>query len=110
MARVTLQGDCVSFKCPGCGDQHTVPVPPHPRAWQWNGSVDTPTLHPSLSVKSGHYVSGHKKGDPCWCGTEYGFNCYICHSFIKDGRIQFLGDCTHALAGKTVNLTEITKE
>ena len=28
----------------------------------------------------------------------------VCHSFITDGRIQFLNDCTHALAGHTVPL------
>jgi len=31
----------------------------------------------------------------------------ICHSFIRDGKIQFLGDCTHALAGQTVDLPEL---
>jgi hypothetical protein len=28
----------------------------------------------------------------------------VCHSFVVDGRIQFLGDCTHHLAGQTVDL------
>jgi hypothetical protein len=26
----------------------------------------------------------------------------VCHSFITDGQIQFLGDCTHPMAGQTV--------
>ena len=30
----------------------------------------------------------------------------VCHSFVTDGRIQFLGDCTHSLAGQTVDLPE----
>jgi hypothetical protein len=30
----------------------------------------------------------------------------VCHSFVTDGKIQFLGDCTHALAGQTVELPE----
>lgn len=30
----------------------------------------------------------------------------VCHSFIKDGKIQFLGDCTHALANQTVDLPD----
>ena len=30
-----------------------------------------------------------------------------CHSFIKDGQIQFLGDCTHSLAGQTVALPNL---
>jgi hypothetical protein len=31
----------------------------------------------------------------------------ICHSFITDGKIQFLSDCTHSFAGKTVELPEL---
>ena len=31
----------------------------------------------------------------------------VCHSFITDGRIQFLGDCTHELKGQTVELPEV---
>lgn len=29
-----------------------------------------------------------------------------CHSFVVDGQMQFLGDCTHALAGQTVPIPE----
>ena len=29
---------------------------------------------------------------------------YACHSFVTDGRIQFLTDSTHTLAGQTVPL------
>lgn len=31
----------------------------------------------------------------------------VCHSFVRDGRIQFLADCTHAMAGQTVDLPEV---
>jgi hypothetical protein len=31
----------------------------------------------------------------------------LCHSFVRDGRIEFLSDCTHSLAGQTVELPEI---
>lgn len=30
-----------------------------------------------------------------------------CHSFVTDGKIQFLPDCGHALAGQTLELPEI---
>lgn len=30
-----------------------------------------------------------------------------CHSFITDGKIQYLSDCFHELAGQTVDLPEI---
>ena len=36
-----------------------------------------------------------------------GWTCKRCHSFVTDGRIQFLSDCTHALAGQTVDLPDI---
>ena len=29
--------------------------------------------------------------------------------FVTDGKIQFLGDCTHALAGQTVDLPDMEK-
>lgn len=32
----------------------------------------------------------------------------ICHSFIVNGDIRYLSDCTHAMAGKTVSLPDIT--
>jgi hypothetical protein len=31
----------------------------------------------------------------------------VCHSFVREGKIQFLGDCTHELAGQTVPLPTI---
>jgi predicted RNA-binding Zn-ribbon protein involved in translation (DUF1610 family) len=110
-------GRALSFVCPGCGDSHLVTVKPNPEkpgerpVWGWNGSYDAPTFTPSLLVTSGHYVSGESP-DTCWqCQhPDCGFTCYRCHSFVTDGRIQFLSDCTHALAGQTVDLPEIEIE
>lgn len=36
-----------------------------------------------------------------WMDT---FPIWVCHSFVRDGKIEFLGDCTHEFAGKTVDL------
>ena len=108
-----------SFICPGCGDHHEIPTKTplyNGACWGFNGNVDNPTFTPSLLVRSGHYVPGHES-DHCWCTynkeqVEKGedpasFTCHICHSFITDGKIQFLGDCTHHLAGKTVELPDV---
>jgi hypothetical protein len=109
MAKIrTAVPDRVSFHCPGCGENHTVPVN-KPGAWQWNQSVDAPTITPSLDVKSGHYASHWKPGDECWCGKDYGFTCYRCHSIITNGRIFFCTDSTHKLAGQTVDMPEIAR-
>jgi hypothetical protein len=106
------------FRCPGCGDVHSVrtAIPPlRPGVggvWQWNGSIDKPTFSPSLLVTSGHYCAGHQ-GDNCWCSynrehpdNPAPFACYRCHSYVKDGAIEFLGDCSHTLAGQTVEIPE----
>lgn len=98
------------FWCPGCDEAHVVKTGAGsgPR-WGYNGNPDAPTFTPSVLLKVGHYCQG-QEGKDCWCtyeeriGQPAPFKCAICHSFVTDGRIQFLGDCTHALAGQTVEL------
>jgi hypothetical protein len=64
-------------------------------------------------VNTGHYASAHKPGDYCWCtyNTEHpddaDVHCQRCHTFITDGTVQFLSDCSHALAGQTLDLPEL---
>ena len=72
------------FFCPGCGNVHGVVVA-GPGAWGYNGNREAPTFTPSVKVTM-------PPSD------------YCCHSFVTDGRIQFLSDCTHHLAGQTVDL------
>jgi hypothetical protein len=106
------------FTCPGCGDEHAMrlqPVPGKP-SWSFNGDENAPTLQPSILATSGHYTD-HAKPDDCWCSFEEHFpgegpapfHCYRCHSFVTDGKIQFLSDCSHALAGQTVDLPDFDK-
>lgn len=107
------------FWCPGCNESHMVKT--SPSGWGFNGSGDAPTFTPSVLVRCGHYVTeSHKSGDSCWCtynaeciakGEDPApFQCGVCHSFVTDGRIQFLSDCTHALAGQTVDLPDYPLE
>jgi hypothetical protein len=79
----------IAWYCPGCKCHHGVPVPPHAGAWSWNSSLNEPTLDPSVVIQR---------------------NGSVCHSFIRDGKIMFLGDCTHALAGKTVEMRAVEME
>jgi hypothetical protein len=103
--KVKADAEHVYFRCPGCKDMHIIPIA-GPSRWEWNGNVDQPTLGPSILVRSGHYAPHWKPGDNCWCGKDYGFSCYICHSFVINGQIQFCGDSTHQLSGQTVPLSD----
>jgi hypothetical protein len=110
----------VCFICPGCNEEHQVWVNGSRRegnsaSWGFNGSMDKPTFTPSILIRSGHYAPGHNTST-CWCtyNEEHKekpapFQCMVCHTFVRDGKIQFLNDCTHHLAGQTVELPEINQ-
>lgn len=83
--------------------------------WSWNGDVEKPTLKPSLLVTSGHLVPEFKPEDSCWCKYYKDhpednpvFQCYRCHTWINDGKAQFLPDSTHKFAGQTLDLLDIS--
>lgn len=82
----------VSFRCPGCGWPHTIRIAPDDcfrgqPLWTWNGDDEKPTFAPSILVRGGELQG-------------------ICYSFVRNGEIQFLNDCKHGLAGKTVPLPD----
>jgi hypothetical protein len=78
------------FWCEGCQEYHSVWTDKRDgvEPWGFNGDVDKPTISPSILVRGGE----HNR---------------TCHSFINNGMIQYLNDCTHSLAGKTVELKNI---
>lgn len=88
----------IFFFCPGCRAVHGIKVGAGsgPR-WGYNGNPVAPTFTPSVLVQTGRAVDPTFKPEP-------GDPPEICHSFVADGRIQFLGDSTHSLAGQTVDL------
>lgn len=60
------------------------------KSWLWNGDVYAPTLTPSVCTRMGH--ADHET---------------ICHSWVREGRVEFLGDSTHEHAGKTLDLLPV---
>jgi hypothetical protein len=78
------------FHCPGCQGTHWIRVnSTEAPSWTLEGGLDRPTVSPSILVRWDE-GEDHKQ--------------HVCHSFIRDGQIQYLSDCTHALAGQTVDL------
>lgn len=91
------EGDRVHFWCPGCDTAHGIYFGP-PNGWTWNGSLELPTFSPSVLVK--RTMGNYKFADD----PEYKETEEICHSFVAEGVIQFLSDCTHLLANQYVEL------
>ena len=93
-----------TFPCPGCNSVHQIfdqeSVSQGPK-WDFNGNQDKPTFSPSLKVTHRHPV-GHDSNNPAPAGYDGPYQDDVCHSFITDGKIQFLDDCYHDLAGQTV--------
>lgn len=107
--------DFLTYWCQGCEASHTVHIGSGygPR-WRWNGSADAPTFEPSVFIRTGHHVPGVKLMPDGRCGfcvsaEEDGHPtlCSVCHTFIRDGRVQFLPDCTHRYAGQTLPLPDL---
>jgi hypothetical protein len=72
------------FYCPGCKQYHAFDD-----RWTFNGDYEKPTFSPSLLIRAPYMENVEN---------------YRCHSFVREGKIQFLSDCTHDLAGQTVKM------
>ena len=81
------------FHCPACGHSHvfyTVRQRLNGPLWHFNGNMERPTFRPSLLVNK----DLSNKSVP------------RCHIFVTGGRIQYLNDCTHEFAGKTIEMED----
>lgn len=79
------------FHCFGCEFPHRVIVKwgflsgrTEP-TWEFNGDTNEPTFNPSLLFRG----------------------VGVCHMFIHHGIIQYLPDCTHEFAGKSMVMKEL---
>ena len=62
-----------------------------PVTWDFNGDMERPTFTPSMLIHPGGiYVREH--------------------FFIRDGKIEYLADCDHAMAGMTVDMVDVDGE
>ena len=65
----------------------------HP-VWNWNGDKKEPTVSPSILTRLPWGEEGRE----------------VCnHVFIREGRIQYLGDCSHEYAGMTMDLPRLSE-
>lgn len=107
-----MSGDILLFRCPGCKIIHQVQVGKGsgPR-WTWNKAMVKPTFTPSVLVKYSKLTEEGEKQAEEWRNNDYkpidmkfDNQPVVCHSYVREGKIQFLSDCTHSLSNKTVDL------
>jgi len=82
--RKTDKGFLYIFWCPGCRANHTFDV--RDGEWEFDGDWENPTFSPSLNL----IPQGGR-----------------CHLFVKNGIIEFLGDCKHHLCGQHIPMVEL---
>jgi hypothetical protein len=87
--------------CPGCNERHEIAIEgTNERGARWNISWEDgkATVSPSVLVSTNSPRNAHEIDHPVTYAK--------CHYFIINGRIQYLNDCLHALAGKVVDIPE----
>ncbi|RVD39051.1 ammonia monooxygenase [Mesorhizobium sp. M4A.F.Ca.ET.020.02.1.1] len=94
----TVEGGRLMFWCPGCDEAHVIGP-----SWTFNGNFDRPTFQPSVLVTGVQKITDEEY-DRVMAGEKIEPRPLRCHSFVTDGQIQFLSDCTHARAGQTIAL------
>jgi hypothetical protein len=91
-------GDRWLHWCPACKTLHEIAVDTpfsNGARWSFNGDLDAPSFTPSVNLSIGPFEDQHS---------------VRCHYFITAGKISFCGDCTHGLAGQTVDLPELDND
>ena len=99
----TAAGRRVHFRCPGCNSVHGITVDA-PNALAWNDDLGRPTFSPSVLVHPHATLIDPTLDDDKLTAPDNVTITPRCHSFVRDGRIEFLTDSTHELAGQTVDL------
>jgi hypothetical protein len=116
-----LEGGRVAFFCPGCDTYHQVTIEADPERagpiWGWNRDADAPTFWPSILVAGvqldipdhelDRILSEFTLPEEREMKLAMSRINTVCHSFVRQGRIEYLTDCTHALAGQEVNLPDV---
>jgi hypothetical protein len=99
----------VHYWCQGCRGVHGVTID-GPGAWQFDGDYEKPTFSPSVLTTGVHYeldADGERDTSKPVRGADGQPVKLVCHTFIKAGMVEFLGDCGHEFAGQTLPLPEL---
>lgn len=93
-------GEGWAHYCPACKETHgfATEIPfANGSKWTFNGNMEAPTFAPSMNIRIGPYPDGEDDAG----------RIDVCHYFLRNGRIEFLADCTHEMRGQTVDLPDL---
>lgn len=112
----------LGYRCPACDEFHVINTDPRasgPR-WTWNGDPVRPTFAPAIRVRS---IRRGLTGDDAELledtlaqpgGKDMAMHdprlSFVCHHFVVAGQLRFQKDCTHGMAGKTVDIPPWKRE
>lgn len=94
-----IQDKLLEFWCPACERPHTVNIN-QPGSWTFNNDLLNPTLSPSILVTGKRWV-GKDGDDPL---DQKFWPELHCHSFVRDGNIEFCVDSRHDYRGQSMKL------
>lgn len=114
LQRVEVEGEVSHFfYCPGCKSLHRFTCNATGGRPNWtfdNGDTERPSFSPSLLI----FTSRPRPGlpdDPNYDMKPGDWErVTLCHLFLKDGVLQFLGDCAHDLKNQNVPLADTPQE
>lgn len=101
MQRTTTQagGERWWFWCEGCDTHHAYTTKlgqgETGPCWQGPGDPTAPTFSPSL------LCNGNTPAKDLHPHTT----AHRCHLYVRNGQVQYLSDCSHHLAGRTVPIS-----
>lgn len=84
MSKLVQQGRHVGFWCPACNEVHAINLDDVSGPFRWTVDFEKNTIHPSVRT----------------------LDATNCHSYVKNGQIEFLSDSNHAMRGTTVDLPD----
>jgi hypothetical protein len=84
--------------CPACEEIHIFHTKrtENGSCWRWNGNIIHPTFMPSMVITCLDPIEGKPRDR--WPLVSR------CHYWLKNGKLEFLTDCTHRFKGITVSL------
>ena len=82
-----------AFWCGGCNTTHYVPIRGD-HGWGFNDDEANPSFVPSVLLTESKAADGHTIMPRC-------------HLYVTDGKLHYLSDCGHELAGQVVPMTDL---